>query len=210
MLNEALFEENMEDENSINPNKNDEPITKSKQNNKKWYKNNIFSIDKEKEASLKIRKEEKEEKEEKKNKKEEFHEVKDEKEYDQIAELEEKFKSLLMKVPGKEREDVLIYGVKVTYLKSKNKIKNGVVFCDDDTNLQFLCPDDPDNLILFDIKLASISDILLGRSNGYLKDIELPIDNNCCMTIKYNDGLKYVDLIFYSVEICEYFISGII
>ena len=159
---------------------------------------------------MKIRKEEKDEKEEKKNKKEEFHDVKDEKEYDQIAELEEKFKSLLMKVPGKEREDVLIYGVKVTYLKSKNKIKNGVVFCDDDTNLQFLCPDDPDNLILFDIKLASISDILLGRSNGYLKDIELPIDNNCCMTIKYNDGLKYVDLIFYSVEICEYFISGII
>ncbi len=115
-----------------------------------------------------------------------------------------------MKVPGKEREDVLIYGVKATYLKSKNKIKNGVIFCDDDTNLQFLCNDDPDNLILFNIKLVSISDIVLGRSNGYLKDIELPIDNNCCMTIKYNDGLKYVDLIFYSVEICEYFISGII
>ena len=115
-----------------------------------------------------------------------------------------------MKVPGKEREDVLIYGVKVTYLKSKNKIKNGVVFCDDDTNLQFLCQDDPDNLILFNIKLVSISDILSGRSNGYLKDIELPIDNNCCVTIKYNDGLKYVDLIFYSTEICEYFISGLI
>ena len=115
-----------------------------------------------------------------------------------------------MKVPGKEREDVLIYGVKVTYLKSKNKIKNGVVFCDDDTNLQFLCQDDPDNLILFNIKIASISDIDSGRSNGYLKDIELPIDNNCCVTIKYNDGLKYVDLIFYSTEICEYFISGLI
>ena len=110
-----------------------------------------------------------------------------------------------MKVPGKEREDVLIYGVKVTYLKSKNKIKNGVVFCDDDTNLQFLCQDDLDNPILFNIKLVSISDILSGRSNGYLKDIELPIDNNCCVTIKYNDGLKYVDLIFYSTEICEYF-----
>ena len=115
-----------------------------------------------------------------------------------------------MKVPGKEREDVLIYGVKVTYLKSTNKIKNGVVFCDDDTNLQFLCQDDPDNLILFNIKIASISDIDSGRSNGYLKDIELPIDNNCCVTIKYNDGLKYVDLIFYSTEICEYFISGLI
>ena len=32
-----------------------------------------------------------------------------------------------MKVPGKEREDVLIYGVKVTYLKSKNKIKKEVL-----------------------------------------------------------------------------------
>ncbi len=115
-----------------------------------------------------------------------------------------------MKVPGKEREDVLIYGVKATYLKSKNKIKNGVIFCDDDTNLQFLCNDDPDNLILFNIKLVSISDIVLGRSNGYLKDIELPIDNNCCVTIKYNDGLKYVDIIFYNTEICEYFISGLI
>ena len=115
-----------------------------------------------------------------------------------------------MKVPGKEREDVLIYGVKVTYLKSKNKIKNGVVFCDDDTNLQFLCPDDPDNLIIFNIKIVSISDILSGRSEGYLKDLELPIDNNCCVTIKYNDGLKHVDLIFYSTEICEYFISGLI
>lgn len=115
-----------------------------------------------------------------------------------------------MKVPGKEREDVLIYGVKVTYLKSKNKIKNGVVFCDDDTNLQFLSQDDLDNSILFNIKIVSISDILSGRSNGYLKDIELPIDNNCCVTIKYNDGLKYVDLIFYSTEICEYFISGLI
>ena len=30
MLNEALFEENMEDENSINPHKNDELIEKSK------------------------------------------------------------------------------------------------------------------------------------------------------------------------------------
>ena len=29
MLNEALFEENMEDENSINPHKNDELIEKS-------------------------------------------------------------------------------------------------------------------------------------------------------------------------------------
>ena len=113
-----------------------------------------------------------------------------------------------MKVPGKEREDVLIYGVKVTYLKSKNKIKNGVIFCDDDTNLQFLCQDDPDDL--FSIKLVSISDISLGRSNGYLKDIELPIENNCCVTIKYNDGLKYIDFIFYSIEICEYFISGLI
>ena len=113
-----------------------------------------------------------------------------------------------MKVPGKEREDVLIYGVKVTYLKSKNKIKNGVVFCDDDTNLQFLCQDDPDDL--FSIKLVSISDISLGRSNGYLKDIELPIENNCCVTIKYNDGLKNIDFIFYSIEICEYFISGLI
>ena len=87
-------------------------------------------------------------------------------------------------------------------------LKNGVIFCDNDTNLQFLCQDDPDDL--FSIKLVSISDISLGRSNGYLKDIELPIDNNCCVTIKYNDGLKYIDFIFYSIEICEYFISGLI
>ena len=33
MLNEALFEENMEDENSINPHKNDELIEKSKKKN---------------------------------------------------------------------------------------------------------------------------------------------------------------------------------
>ena len=32
-----------------------------------------------------------------------------------------------MKVPGKEREDVLIYGVKVTYLKSKNKGNERVI-----------------------------------------------------------------------------------
>ena len=33
MLNEALYEENMEDENSINPHKNDELIEKSKKKN---------------------------------------------------------------------------------------------------------------------------------------------------------------------------------
>ena len=33
MLNEALYEENMEDENSINPQKNDELIEKSKKKN---------------------------------------------------------------------------------------------------------------------------------------------------------------------------------
>ena len=189
MLNEGIYEGYNEEENSLNPENNDENIEKLK-NNKKSTEASTYS-DKE---TLKIGKEEKEEKEEKKiNKKEEFQE---EKEVDLITELVEKYKSILMKIPGEDREDALIYGLKAIYLQSKTKIKNGTVFCDDETYLQFLCPDDIDNIILFKIKLPSISDIMIGRSNGYLKDIELPIEENSCITIKYNDGLKHVDLIF--------------
>ena len=201
MLNEGLYEEDNEEENSINPVNNDENIEKIKPNNKKSTEASTYS-DKE------ILKNEKEEKEEKKNnKKEEFQE---EKEVDQITELVEKYKSILMKIPGEDREDALIYGLKAIYLQSKNKIKNGTVYCDDETYLQFLCPDDPDNFILFKIKLPSISDIIIGRSNGYLKDIELPIEENSCITIKYNDGLKHVDLIFKRTDLCEMFLSGLI
>jgi len=115
-----------------------------------------------------------------------------------------------MKIAWEVREDALIYGLKLIYLQSKNKIKNGTVYFDDKTYLQFLCPDDIDNLILFKIKLASISDIIIGRSNGYLKNIELPIEGNSCITIKYNDGLKHVDLIFKRTDLCEMFLSGLI
>ena len=201
MLNEGVYEEDNEEENSINPKNNDENIEKAKNNNKKSTEASTYS-DKE---GLKIDKEEKEEK--KKNKKEEFQE---EKEVDQITELVEKYKSILMKIPGEDREDALIYGLKAIYLQSKNKIKNGTVFCDDETYLQFLCPDNLDNIILFKIKLASISDIIIGRSNGYLKDIELPIEENSCITIKYNDGLMHVDLIFKRTDLCEMFLSGLI
>ena len=201
MLNEGVYEEDNEEENSINPKNNDENIEKAKNNNKKSTEASTYS-DKE---ALKIDKEEKEEK--KKNKKEEFQE---EKEVDQITELVEKYKSILMKIPGEDREDALIYGLKAIYLQSKNKIKNGTVFCDDETYLQFLCPDNLDNIILFKIKLASISDIIIGRSNGYLKDIELPIEENSCITIKYNDGLMHVDLIFKRTDLCEMFLSGLI
>ena len=201
MLNEGLYEEDNEEENSINPHNNDENIEKIKPNYKKSTEASTYS-DKE---AIKIIKEEKEEK--KKNKKEEFHE---EKEVDQITELVEKYKSILMKIPGEDREDALIYGLKTIYLLSKNKIKNGTVYCDDETYLQFLCPDDPDNLILFKIKLAAISDIIIGRSNGYLKDIELPIEENSCITIKYNEGLKHIDLIFKRTDLCELFLSGLI
>ena len=205
MLNEGLYEDDNEEENSINPDNNydnnEENFEKVKNANKNTTEASTYS-DKE---TTKVEKEEKEEK--KKNKKEEFQE---EKEVDQITELVEKYKSILMKIPGEDREDALIYGLKAIYLQSKNKIKNGVVFCDDETYLQFLCPDDIDNLILFKIKLASISDIITGRSNGYLKDIELPIEENSCITIKYNDGLKHVDLIFNRTDLCEMFISGLI
>ena len=203
MLNEGIYEGYNEEENSLNPENNDENLEKLK-NNKKSTEASTYS-DKE---TLKIGKEEKEEKEEKKiNKKEEFQE---EKEVDQITELVEKYKSILMKIPGEDREDALIYGLKAIYLQSKTKIKNGTVFCDDETYLQFLCPDDIDNIILFKIKLPSISDIIIGRSNGYLKDIELPIEENSCITIKYNDGLNHVDLIFKRNDLCEMFLSGLI
>ena len=201
MLNEGVYEEDNEEENSINPKNNDENIEKNKNTNKKSTEASTYS-DKE---ALKIEKEEKEEK--KKNKKEEFQE---EKEVDQITELVEKYKSILMKIPGEDREDALIYGLKTIYLQSKNKIKNGTVFCDDETYLQFLCPDNLDNIILFKIKLTSISDIIIGRSNGYLKDIELPIEENSCITIKYNNGLMHVDLIFKRTDLCELFLTGLI
>ena len=201
MLNERINEEDNEEENSINPNNKDNNIEKIKPSYKKSTEASTFS-DKE---NLKIYKEEKDEK--KVNKKEEFQE---EKEVDQITELVEKYKSILMKIPGEDRQDAIIYGLKAVYLKSKNKIKDGTVFCDDETYLQFLCLDDPENLILFKIKLPSISDIIMGRSNGYLKDIELPIAENSCLTIKYNDGLKHVDLIFKRSEPCEMFLSGLI
>ena len=198
MLNEGIYEEDNEEENSINPITNDENFDKIKPSNKKSTEASTYS-DKE---GLNLEKEEK-----KNDKKEEFQE---EKEVDQITELVEKYKSILMKIPGEDREDALIYGLKAIYLQSKNKIKNGTVYCDDETYLQFLCPDDIDNLILFKIKLASISDIIIGRSNGYLKDIELPIEENSCITIKYNDGLKHVDLIFKRTDLCEMFLSGLI
>ena len=199
MLNECIYEEDNEEENSLNPINNDENFDKIKPSNKKSTEASTYS---EKEA-LNLGKEE----EKKINKKEEFQE---EKEVDQITELVERYKSILMKIPGEDREDALIYGLKAIYLQSKTKIKNGTVFCDDETYLQFLCPDDINNLILFKIKLPSISDIIIGRSNGYLKDIELPIEENSCITIKYNDGLKHVDLIFKRTDLCEMFLSGLI
>ena len=202
MLNEGLYEEDNEDENSINPGYNDEKIDKMKYNKK----STDASTNIEKEI-LKIEEKEEEKDEKKINKKEEFHE---EKEVDQITELVEKYKSILMKISSDDSLNAIIFGIKSIYLKSKNKIKNGVIFCDDETYLQFICPDDPDNIILFKIKLAFISDIIIGRSNGFLKELQLPIEENSCITIKYNDGFKHVDLIFNRTELCEVFISGLI
>ena len=201
MLDEGKYEDENEDENSINPDVNYDNMDKIKNEIKHSTKASTHS---EKE-SIKNDKEEKEEK--KSNKKEEFQE---EKEVDQITELVEKYKSILMKIPGDEREDAIIYGLKAIYVKSKNKIKNGVVYCDDGIYLQFLSQDESTNPTSFKIKLASISDIILGLTEGYLKDLDLPIEGDNCLTIKYNDGYKHIDLIFKRVDICETFLSGLI
>ena len=202
MLNEGIYEQENEEENSINPGYNDDKLENIKYSNKKSTNASTF-IEKE----ILKEEEKEEEKEDKNNKKEEFHE---EKEVDQITELVEKYKSILMKISNEDSLNAIIYGLKSIYLKSKSKIKNGVIFCDDETYLQFICPDDSDNVIQFKIKLANISDIIIGRSNGYLKEMELPIEENSCITIKYNDGFKHIDLIFNRNELCEIFISGLI
>ena len=60
------------------------------------------------------------------------------KEMDDLADLKEKFKSILLKTPQDEGEDCIIYGMNANLLTENHKIKNGIIYCDDETFLQFL------------------------------------------------------------------------
>ena len=92
-----------------------------------------------------------------------------EKEMDDLADLKEKFKSILLKTPQDEGEDCIIYGMNANLLTENHKIKNGIIYCDDETFLQFLYPKSKKNPIKFKLSLASINDMSIGNSDVNFK-----------------------------------------
>ena len=132
------------------------------------------------------------------------------KEMDAVADLKEKFKSILSEIEQDSAEDCLIYGLHTNLLTDKNKIKNGIIFCDDETFLQFIKPKSKKNHIKFKLSLSSISDLSIGKSDGNLKNINLPLPDDCCLTIYYSNNLKQYNIIFSeSIEV-KLFITGVI
>ena len=133
-----------------------------------------------------------------------------EKEMDDLADLKEKFKSILLKTPQDEGEDCIIYGMNANLLTENHKIKNGIIYCDDETFLQFLYPKSKKNPIKFKLSLASINDMSIGKSDGNLKTISLPLPDDCCLTIHYSNNLKHYDIIFKDSIQVELFITGVL
>ena len=131
------------------------------------------------------------------------------KEMDDLADLKEKFKSILLKTPQDESEDCIIYGMNANLLTENHKIKNGIISCDDETFLQFLYPKSKKNPIKFKLSLASINDMSIGKSDGNLKNISLPLPDDCCLTIHYSNNLKHYDIIFKDSIQVELFITGV-
>ena len=132
-----------------------------------------------------------------------------EKEIDELSDLKEKYKSILLKNSLEDGEDHLIYGMNVNLLTKKNKIKNGIIFCDDETFLQFLTPKYKKNPLKMKLNITSISDITIGKSSQ-LKNMNLPLLDKCCLTIHYSENLKHYDLIFFDSNKVELFIFGIL
>ena len=132
-----------------------------------------------------------------------------EKEIDELSDLKEKYKSILLKNSLEDGEDHLIYGMNVNLLTKSNKIKNGIIFCDDETFLQFLYPKYKKNPLKMKLNITSISDITIGKS-VQLKNMNLPLLDKCCLTIHYSENLKHYDLIFFDSNKVELFIFGIL
>ena len=133
-----------------------------------------------------------------------------EKEMDDIADLRDKFKSILMSTNAEDGEDCLIYGMSSNLLTDKHKIKQGTIISNDETFLQFLNPKSKNNQICFKIALSSISDMTIGKGAGNLKSQTLPLPEECCLTIHYCSNLKHYDLIFQDNSHLELFITGLI
>ena len=63
-----------------------------------------------------------------------------EREIDDIVDLKEKFKSILMKINVEDGEDCLIYGMQANLLTEKHKIKQGIIYSNDERVLTFINP----------------------------------------------------------------------
>ena len=201
MLDEEICEEN-DNENSFNPYNDIQELKKNRDHNNANTQTIKYSESSTNETDI-IKRNYIGEKKSKKV------EIQEEKDIDQITELIEKFKNILMRIPCEDGEDAIIYGIN-SILVNKNKIKSGIILCDDETFLQFIFPKDENNYICFKKKIANISDIFLGKIHGCFKDIAIPIKDDCCLSIDFNDGLEQVDLIFPENSQCELFITGII
>lgn len=127
----------------------------------------------------------------------------------------EMLNELRQKIPNQyqsdEAEDTLIYGLNISHLTMKHKIKEGVVF---------IKPNDENSLIFLDqkkgkslkINLYKLSDITFGKNSGNFKlnmSKLTKIKENFCLTIHLNN-LKYFDLIFNSQVNLDLFLLGII
>ena len=133
-----------------------------------------------------------------------------EREIDDIVDLKEKFKSILMKINVEDGEDCLIYGMQANLLTEKHKIKQGIIYSNDERVLTFINPVSKKNQIRFKINLSSISDMTIGKSDGNLKGLSWPLPDDCCLTIHYSSNLKHYDIIFKDSIQLEFFVTGII
>lgn len=133
-----------------------------------------------------------------------------EREIDDIVDLKDKFRSILMKINVEDGEDCLIYGMQANLLTDNHKIKQGIIYSSDERFLTFVSPQSKNNQIRFKINLSSISDMTIGKSDGNLKSLTWPLPDDCCLTIHYSSNLKHYDIIFKDSIQLELFVTGII
>ena len=78
-----------------------------------------------------------------------------EREIDDIVDLKDKFRSILMKINVEDGEDCLIYGMQANLLTDNHKIKQGIIYSSDERFLTFVSPQSKNNQIRFKINLSS-------------------------------------------------------
>jgi len=113
-----------------------------------------------------------------------------------------------------EAEENLIYGMEISMLSEKCKIKVGLIYTTDEDSFIFLNQKSKKTNPL-KIVLVKITDISKGKISGNFKRFKTDprlknLSENCCLTVHYDNNFKYYDFVFKSEHHLNIFLKAIL